>query len=67
LNASHAKFFQPNNLDSIEQKIKEMENDYRHFDSKELRRFALHFNERKFKADLAREARKLVPNLKEEL
>jgi hypothetical protein len=67
LNASQAKFFQSNNLDSIEQKIKEMENDYRHYDSKELRRFALHFNERKFKADLAREARKLVPNLKEEL
>jgi hypothetical protein len=67
LSNSHGKFFNSNHPESIEQKIKEMESDYRHYDNKELRRFALHFNERKFKSDLAREARKLVPNLKEEL
>ncbi len=61
LSPKQAKFFSPNNKNELEQMIKAMENDYRFIDSTELRRFALHFNERKFKGDLARQVRRLVP------
>ncbi|MFZ4714146.1 MAG: glycosyltransferase [Bacteriovoracaceae bacterium] len=66
LTDKQAKFFDAFQMAQLEVRVKEMEADYRYMDSKELRRFALHFNERKFKGDMAREARKLVPTLREE-
>lgn len=53
-------YLDPKNTQDLEQKIKQMESDYKHAKSLDLRRFALHFNERAFKSDFSRTVKELV-------
>lgn len=53
-------YLDPKNTADLEEKIKKMENDYKYAKSLDLRRFALHFNERVFKSDFSRRVKELV-------
>lgn len=61
-----AIYLDPKNTQDLEHKIKQMENDYKYAKSLDLRRFALHFNERAFKSDFSRKVKELV-NLEAEV
>lgn len=53
-------YLDPKNHDDLTEKIKRMESDYKYAKSLDLRRFALHFNERVFKSDFSRKVKELV-------
>lgn len=60
-------YLDPKNTTDLEEKIKKMESDYKYAKSLDLRRFALHFNERAFKSDFSRKVKELINLDAEEL